>query len=617
MREHGVPEGMVALPHVESSFTPYARSRVGASGMWQFTQGTGQRFMQVDHVVDERLDPWLSSVAAAQLLRHNYETTGSWPLALTAYNHGAAGVRRAVSVMGSDDIVTLNRQYEGRRFGFASRNFYPSFLAALDLHAEPHRYFNDLNIRSAEAPNSVKMEAYLPLSAVVEALDLAEETLRRLNPALRDPVWDGRKHIPRGYVLRLPQDHSGINGSELLAAVPEDQHFARQEPDRYHVLRRGETLSHVADRYGVGLSELVSANNLQNPHRVRVGQRLTLPGQAAAATARGAGARDGVHVLRRGESLSLVADRYDISLSELIAANDLANPHRVRQGQRLTLPGRGGGASLRQERVPADGQYRVRPGDNLSLIAQRFATSVSELNALNDFDNGDRIFPGQTIQVGQPRAEEVVETEEPEAPAEEDSQAETEVAAADPTVDDVPALEESPEAVIDEDAEPGVVATEMADAMLAETQPELAADPADYAVGSDGRVELQWGETLGHHADWLEIPTQRLRQLNELRFGQSVSAGDRLRLDFAQVSPSEYETRRHAFHQQIQAQFFQDHRIAGVEDYSVRSGDSLWVITRRFGNLPEWLLQQYNPDMDMARLRPGDTLSLPQVEDRQ
>ncbi len=91
----GLPTEIAALPHVESSYNPDARSHVGASGIWQFTRSTGRRFMRVDHVIDERNDPYAATRAAARLMAYNYSLTGNWPMAITAYNHGLAGVRRA------------------------------------------------------------------------------------------------------------------------------------------------------------------------------------------------------------------------------------------------------------------------------------------------------------------------------------------------------------------------------------------------------------------------------------------------------------------------------------------------------------------------------------------
>lgn len=536
MREHDVPEGMVALPHVESSFTPHARSRVGAAGMWQFTRGAAERFMQVDHVVDERLDPWRASEAAARLLRYNREVTGSWELALTAYNHGAAGVRRAVDIVGTDDIVRIAREYQGRRFGFASRNFYPAFLAALDIHAEPDLYFPDLEIEPPAKPPALSMPAYMPVEAVVDALDVAPETLRRLNPALLQPVWEGRKYIPRGYELRLPASFERREAERQLAAVPSDRRFARQQPDRYHVLQPGETLSYVAQHYGVSVSRLVQLNNLRSPNRVRAGQRLTLPG---------------------GEAEGVVT-----------------------------------------ERMPEDGLYEVRPGDNLSLIAERFDTTAHRLVRLNDLGDSDRIYPGQSLRVGavDDASDSTAVAEETIAAGEEEP---TDLEAGDSAAD-----------------EGEVVSAAAPLESLPEEQPELAADPSDYAVGPDGRITVQWEETLGHHAEWLDIRTQRLRELNDLRFGESVSAGQDLALDFSQVEPGTYEQRRLAYHEGIQSRFFRQYRIVGTEDYTVSRGDAIWRIARRFGDLPEWLIQQYNPDQPMSRIRPGDRLRIPKVEGR-
>src|SRR5581483_9110796 len=131
LKEEGLPPELAALPLVESSYNPSAYSKVGAAGLWQFLRSTGRRFLRIDSVVDERMDPFRETEAAAQLLDYNYRLLGSWPLAITAYNHGAEGVRRARDELGTDDIVRIVRDYHSPSFGFASRNFYVSFLAAL------------------------------------------------------------------------------------------------------------------------------------------------------------------------------------------------------------------------------------------------------------------------------------------------------------------------------------------------------------------------------------------------------------------------------------------------------------------------------------------------------
>ena len=136
-----LPPQLVVLPHVESSFNPGAYSSADAAGMWQFTRATGQRFMRIDHIVDERMDPYIAAEAAMSLLEYNYRVLGTWPLALTAYNHGAGGIARAVREMGSSNIEDIVANYKGRRFGFASRNFYAQFLAVNEVEKRAESFF--------------------------------------------------------------------------------------------------------------------------------------------------------------------------------------------------------------------------------------------------------------------------------------------------------------------------------------------------------------------------------------------------------------------------------------------------------------------------------------------
>jgi membrane-bound lytic murein transglycosylase D len=143
---------------------------------------------------------------------------------------------------------------------------------------------------------------------------------------------------------------------------------------------------------------------------------------------------------------------------------------------------------------------------------------------------------------------------------------------------------------------------------------EQSADPTDYNVGGDGTIRVAAEETLGHYADWLGVSAARLRELNHLKFRTPVRIGERIRLDFSQVKPEVFETLRRFYHQQLQAAYFAAHRILGSEVYIVRSGDSVWTLTQRNAQLPVWLLQQYNPDLDLADLRPGTQIVMPRVE---
>ena len=139
--ENNMPPELALLPHVESSFNPSAYSHANAAGMWQFTRPTGQRFMRIDNIIDERMDPYISAEAAMDLLEYNFQVLDSWPLALTAYNHGVGGMSRAVRETKTSSIEKIIANYKGPRFGFVGRNFYPQFLAVNDIERDIDQYF--------------------------------------------------------------------------------------------------------------------------------------------------------------------------------------------------------------------------------------------------------------------------------------------------------------------------------------------------------------------------------------------------------------------------------------------------------------------------------------------
>ncbi len=284
-RALGVPVELAALPHVESSYNPDARSHVGASGIWQFTRSTARRFMRVDHVLDERNDPFEATNGAGRLLAYNYSITGNWPMAITAYNHGLAGVRRAMRSHGDTAYVDILRNYNGRTFGFASRNFYVAFLAAMEVDQNPERYFNGVTPESPTSYVVAELPGFLPVSDLSEALGVSPALLARHNPALQATVWQGSKHLPAGFTIRIPGSELQEPIDTLLAAIPADLWSDEQLPDLFHTVARGDTLSQIAEAYDTRVSTLVTLNSLNSRHRIRIGQRLRLPAAGPAPTA--------------------------------------------------------------------------------------------------------------------------------------------------------------------------------------------------------------------------------------------------------------------------------------------------------------------------------------------
>ena len=280
----GVPIALAALPHVESSYDLDARSNAGASGIWQFTRGTGRRFMQVDHVLDERNDPFLATIAAGKLLSYNHSITGNWPMAITAYNHGLSGVRRAMRRYGDNNLIDILRHYDGRAFGFSSRNFYVSFLAAKEVDQNIDVYFPGLKSADPIEYSQYRMKKYMPVKQLTTFLNISDSDLARHNPALQPTIWQGSKYLPKGYMLRVPA--SLIKGSlpALIDSLSPDIFFNQQLADFFHTVARGDTLSEIADAYETRVSTLVTLNNLTNRHRIRVDQKLRLPAAGPAPT---------------------------------------------------------------------------------------------------------------------------------------------------------------------------------------------------------------------------------------------------------------------------------------------------------------------------------------------
>jgi membrane-bound lytic murein transglycosylase D len=301
----GLPRELTLLPHIESSFNYRAYSHAGAAGLWQFTRGTGQRFLRIDHRVDERLNIRLSTIAAAKLLREHYEDLGTWPLAITAYNHGPNGMKQAVATVGTTDFGTIVERYRGPLFGFASRNFYAEFLTAVEVARNYRQYFPDL-------------------------------TPDRSPPVLMAEGGGARDMRP----------------VRTVAAAPPRQEYRVQA---------GDTLSAIARRFGTTAPTLVALNGLQQRHLIKPGQALVLPPGA--------------------------------SSQEVVAASTppqgTPEPAKRLTPTAPTTPPAG-------RRTVAAKVYKVRAGDTLWAIAQRFGTTVPTLVAMNSLKQ-QTLKPGQVL----------------------------------------------------------------------------------------------------------------------------------------------------------------------------------------------------------------------------
>jgi membrane-bound lytic murein transglycosylase D len=203
LKKHNVPLELAYLPHVESAFDPAATSKYGAAGLWQFTQSTGKHYLNISYAVDERRDPELSSIAAAKLLSENYQSLKTWPLAITAYNHGRTGVNRLVNRLGSRKIKDI-LNHKGGNFLFASRNFYPSFLAAKYIASHINYFFPGLKRANPLTYQSFIVSKNTLITQLVTP-ELPIQTLKRLNPSFSSPLLQGYRSIPAGTRINLPK----------------------------------------------------------------------------------------------------------------------------------------------------------------------------------------------------------------------------------------------------------------------------------------------------------------------------------------------------------------------------------------------------------------------------
>lgn len=399
-RQKGLPVVLTRLPLIESSFNIEAYSKVGAAGIWQFMPATGRLFLTINHVVDERLDPIIATRAAADLLKSNYDRLRTWPLAVTAYNHGPAGMARAVRKVGTRDIATIIRRYKSRTFGFASRNFYAELLAAIEVEKNSATYFGPIKRDPLLRYDEVDLQHFVSLEDLARAANTTTERLLALNPSFRRLIRNGELHVPRRHRLRIPAG-TRKDFDRRYAALSPRAKADRQVPALTHTVRRGETLGGIAQRYRTSVRTLQRLNGLRSAHFIRIGQelRVSLRGKGRRPTTRPvqvarAASQDGTHIVRRGESLGKIAQRYNTTVAALQRLNGIKNAALIPVGKKLRIsadsPGK---AKARYVK------HRVRRGQTLGSIARRYGTKVSILKRLNGVKNVKRLQIGQVLRI--------------------------------------------------------------------------------------------------------------------------------------------------------------------------------------------------------------------------
>ena len=555
LQNRGLPPELALLPHVESSFNPKAYSHANAAGMWQFTRLTGQRFMRIDHFIDERMDPYIAADAAMSLLEYNYRILGTWPLALTAYNHGVGGMSRAVRENNTTAIDEIVTNYKGRAFGFAGRNFYAQFLAVNEIERDVDLYFQD--IRLAIPPNftEVRLDSFIGARDFATSVGTTINQLRVDNPSLRNAVWQGVKRIPRGFRLKLRAEEFP-NGSELLTKIDNDYKYSDQLPDNYYEVERGDNLNIIADKLNTTISEIANLNQLRSQDSIQIGQRLMLP-------------------LERSPNLN--ASSNSIASIAVISPSALNND---------TPPSNPIGIPPSPINQP--------PGKALSedILSNSIIVTREIINNEPILSKGNSVENSFTSLEPIPENSLVTTTYDQLQSVKEQSASRS-------------TLNRIPKNLGDEIT----AATNNID-----VESMLETDPANYFVDINGNIEAQASETIGRLANWLDIRAWDIRRLNNMNYRDQIFIGKKILLDFNRISIADFEIIRRNFHSNLQRDFFDTHQIKGSEEHEIGLNDNINRLAKNTYSAPLWLVRQYNPDFDFNRIQVGQKITFPLLE---
>ncbi|MCB9680370.1 MAG: LysM peptidoglycan-binding domain-containing protein [Alphaproteobacteria bacterium] len=415
----GLPRDLIYLSMIESGFNSYALSSASAGGLWQFIPTTARLYdLQVDFWLDERRDPEKATRAALAMLSSLHNRFGDWYLAFAAYNTGPARIARALDRAESDggkvdywallEQDLLHRETEG---------YVPKIIAAMIIAKHPERYgFTDIVPEAPLSYDSVRINDAVDVDVLATCAGLDEDGFRALNPALR------RYAVPEGGVdLRVP-----LGAADTFLAALDAVPAAERRRIVMHEVSRGESLSGIASRYGVSLSEVQSANHIRNANQIAIGQKLVIPmmgasvdavlqtrrvdAPAASAPAKAAPStptaepvkRPTTYTVRSGDALSEIAERTGVSMADLQRFNGVTDPSRIQVGQTLRLTAPEGQAAAPAAAAAKTTTYTVRSGDTLSEIAARFGVSVADLVRWNGLKDASAVRAGQSLKLVEP-----------------------------------------------------------------------------------------------------------------------------------------------------------------------------------------------------------------------
>ena len=521
LAQYGVPQRLAFLPHVESSFDAEAYSKVGAAGLWQFMRETGRSYLKINYLVDERRDPILATVAAAKLLSYNYREIKSWPLAITAYNHGLQGMKNAVAKCGTRDIGTIIQKHESPSFKFASKNFYSCFLAASEIAANPDAYFSNLTSKPRRQHADMVLTHFMRPATISQYLKISLEELERLNPALRPVVFSQQKMIPAGYVLRIPPGVAVTDAQMALTAVPDSLQSDQPEVSHYYPVESGDNLNAIAERLGVSVVALAEENAITKAHRIFKGQVLRVPE-------------------RKPLAVEVATVMPSSEQTPPAAAVVVPEPVRTPEPPKPMSP-----AKIESSKVVA----AAKP-----VVPQRAPAIVPKVA-----DSLREVFSAVAVSVSPP----------------------------------------SPQAV------PAAITTEF-DVELYNLEVVLG------PTGNTATISVSVDETIGHFAEWLGVPAQRIRLLNHLSAGSVIQVKRKIVVPVDNITLDKFVQTRLEYHMALEEDFYSQYKVVDMRSKLITSGDNLWNLCTT-EEIPLWLFYKYNSRIDLSALQPGMPVWIPVV----
>ncbi|GAB4378933.1 MAG: hypothetical protein Kow0042_27860 [Calditrichia bacterium] len=438
--EHQLPDELAYLPHIESSFNPRARSYVGAAGMWQFIRSTGRYYMKINRIVDQRYDPFVSTRAAARVLKHNYEQTGDWGLAMTAYNFGLSGIKRAIARHGVD-YLKVRETFRHRKFRFASRNFYPEFLAVVQIMRQIDYYFPELNGMDSTRTIPVQLKKPVNLNQLADELNIPHTVFKKHNHFYKKPAWSQHTRIPAGYWVHIPAGYEWAHIESLKGNTVVEKSPSRQQG----LADKGETpspldenrlqlkeipdYSLLSDRFTQSLQRYKPfVGEEENPPRTPVlltgeevsaspvGENLSVKELQANLRRKLAVKGNSIEVFAN-ETLGHYADWLKVPISRLMKMNGLYRSQRIYQGREVRLDfSRVSAEAFEEKRFRYHQQlleamfnnqkllrvveHKIDSGESVWHIAQNvYGITLDLIQYFNFEHNINKLYPGDVLRI--------------------------------------------------------------------------------------------------------------------------------------------------------------------------------------------------------------------------